>query len=78
MGLSDARMRSRATKLIYLNHRLPPSITGAAPARDRSNRWLAWTIQFSYKANLQNTDYSKALTLYRCCQHIHRRFACFR
>jgi hypothetical protein len=39
MRLSDAGMRCRHTKLIYLNHRLPPWPTGD-DTRDRSNRWL--------------------------------------
>ncbi len=39
MRLSDARLRCRQTKLIYLDHRLPPWLTEDAP-RDRSNRLL--------------------------------------
>jgi hypothetical protein len=39
MRLSDAGVRRRPTKLIYLNHRPPPWLTEHAP-RDRSNRWL--------------------------------------
>jgi hypothetical protein len=39
MRLSDARVRCRKTKLIYLNNRLPPWLTEAA-ARDGSNRLL--------------------------------------
>jgi hypothetical protein len=40
MRLSDARLRRGQTKLIYLDHRLPPWLTEDA-ARDRSNRLLA-------------------------------------
>jgi len=40
MRLSDAGLRRRQTKLIYLNHRPPPWLTEDA-TRDRSNRWLA-------------------------------------
>jgi hypothetical protein len=39
MRLSDARMRLCQTKLLYLNHRLPPWLTEDA-TRDRSNRLL--------------------------------------
>ena len=39
MRLSDVRLRRLKTKLIYLNHRLPPWLTEDA-TRDRSNRLL--------------------------------------
>jgi hypothetical protein len=39
MRLSDARLRCRQTKLIYLDHRLPPWLIEDSP-RDRSNRLL--------------------------------------
>jgi hypothetical protein len=40
MRLSDARARRKKTKLIYLNHRLPPWLNEDDTPRDRSNRWL--------------------------------------
>ena len=39
MRLSDAGLRRRQTKVLYPNHRLPPSPTEDA-ARDLSNRLL--------------------------------------
>jgi hypothetical protein len=39
MRLGDAGLRCPTTKLIYLNHRLPPPLTEDA-TRDRSNRLL--------------------------------------
>jgi hypothetical protein len=39
MRLSDARLRRRPAKLIYVNHRLPPWLTEDV-SRDRSNRLL--------------------------------------
>jgi hypothetical protein len=39
MRLSDAGMRCRKAKAVYLNHRLPPWLTEDA-TRDRSNRLL--------------------------------------
>ena len=39
MRLSDAGMRQPQTKLLYLDHRLPPWLPEDAP-RDRSNRLL--------------------------------------
>src|SRR5258708_4669956 len=40
MRLSDAGLRRRQTKALYLNHRLPPRLNKDA-TRDRSNRLLA-------------------------------------
>jgi len=40
MRLSEARLRWLQTKLLYLNHRLPPWLTEDATPRDRSNRLL--------------------------------------
>jgi hypothetical protein len=48
MRLSDAGLRRRPMKLIYLNHRLPPWLTEDA-TRDRSNRLLAGFAQFLTK-----------------------------
>ena len=39
MRLSDAGLRQRQTKAVYLNHRFPPWLTEDA-TRDRSNRLL--------------------------------------
>jgi hypothetical protein len=39
MRLSDAGLRQRKTKALYLNHRLPPWLNEDA-TRDRSNRLL--------------------------------------
>jgi hypothetical protein len=39
MRLSDAGLRRRQTKALYLNHRLPPWLNEDA-TRDRSNRLL--------------------------------------
>ncbi len=40
MRLSDAGLRCRQTKAVYLNHRPPPWLS-EDEARDRSNRLLA-------------------------------------
>jgi hypothetical protein len=45
MRLSDAGLRQRQTKALYLNHRLPPSLTEDA-TRDRSNRLLGANTSF--------------------------------
>jgi hypothetical protein len=54
MRLSDARLRRRQTKLVYLNHRLPPWVTEATSPRDRSNRLLEGTFISTPSCNPDN------------------------
>lgn len=53
MRLNDAGVRQHKPKLIYLDHRPPPSVTEDA-TRDRSNRWLAGFAQFLAKHAAQS------------------------
>jgi hypothetical protein len=51
MRLSDAGLRQPQTKLIYSNHRHPPSLTEDVP-RDRSNRLLEARTRLSQRQNI--------------------------
>jgi len=56
MRLSDAGLRQRQTKALYLNHRLPPWLTEDAP-RDRSNRLLDGSADSDRCANLKRSRF---------------------
>jgi hypothetical protein len=45
MRLSDAGLRRRTSKLIYLNHRPPPWLNEDDTPRGRSNRLLEVTLK---------------------------------
>jgi hypothetical protein len=47
MRLSDAGLRQRQTKALYLNHRPPPWLT-EDDSRDRSNRLLGIVVASVY------------------------------
>jgi hypothetical protein len=59
MKLSDARMRCRQTKLLYLKHRSPPWFTEDAP-RDRSNRLLESQVRKAHTATGNATSSTAA------------------
>jgi hypothetical protein len=64
MRLSDAGLRRRQTKLLYLDHRPPPWLTEDA-TRDRSNRLLDSSADGDRCATLKRSRLRRYLALTR-------------